>query len=472
MKRKASALGALLFVVGSAHAASYKPVPNGYVVELVPTISPSGVPYMRPTAVIPGASAGEVILDDLIRSPGPGTKVVDLVARQRIPWSSVARIAGRGIAVISAGMIVYDIWDSVRVKPTPGGAQFDSGQTKQDLACWKGYGTGYPSEAGCAGTPRAAAVMDAEHWLKIRNTPTKRYAFDSIVGSCEIPLAGQASVNCTFGYSSSSFNTTTNQWGPFSKELNQGISLVKKTSNVCPAVPNHPNPVYQVPGGPAGFDGKCPTMIYAPISTEDATTLFEQNAPKGEARNTVEELLKKGVDIEPKPAAEISGPARVTETPRSTTTTNPQGNSTTTTKQDIHNITYQGNTYTWNTTTITTNNDGSTVEEEKPEEVPPPADASIGAVPDLYDQKYPNGLGGVWADQSSALKQTPIFTFLAGLNPNIASGGCPVFTFPSGRVLGIAVGGSISPPCSVWAFLRVFFVCCALLAARRLIFGG
>jgi hypothetical protein len=231
-----------------------------------------------------------------------------------------------------------------------------------------------------------------------------------------------------------------------------------ETQKVCKTVDGKP--------GAFGYDGKCRAGYHEPKTVEEVGGLIEQHAPKDKAPAMVEEILSKGQDLEPKPATELKGPAKVELEPKVKTETLPDGTTKTTTTQDVYNITYQGDTYTWNQTTITVNPDGSKVEEEKPPEVAPPSDVDIGQHPKLYERKYPDGFAGVWRDNTAAIAQTPVFAFLKGLNPNLATGGCPKFSLALGSVLGVNASGDVSPPCEVWAFLRVFFVLCAL------VFGG
>jgi hypothetical protein len=239
-------------------------------------------------------------------------------------------------------------------------------------------------------------------------------------------------------------------------------SVSKRTGLTCPQ------------GGAKGRDGKCPTYQYEPATEEQVGKRVEDYADKSKAVDAARELVENNAPFPTDLPVTLTGPQKVESEPRTTTKTDAEGNTTTTTTKDVWNITYQGDSYTWNHTTVTTNSDGSSTEETDPEpdKVAPATDPDMPGLPDLYERKYPNGLAGVWNEKSGAFSQTPIFQFLAGLNPNLGNGGCPVWTFPAGQVLGITVGGDISVSCAVWSFVRVFFTLCALILARRLIFGG
>ncbi|HWI05608.1 MAG TPA: hypothetical protein VNT52_17510 [Acidimicrobiales bacterium] len=203
----------------------------------------------------------------------------------------------------------------------------------------------------------------------------------------------------------------------------------------------------------------------------------------------LDELMKGGGEadfsITVDPIQPITSPPRTT----SSTTTKPDGTTATTTTTTTTNNTF--NTTNTSSTTITiTHNQSSTITTTHPdgstttttegkdppkpdEQTPPVVDADMPPVPDLYEQKYPDGLAGVWNTRYAEMKQGPLFAFLQSLVPNITgTAGCPSWTWPSQNVLGIQVGGDISVPCYVWTFLRIVMLISAVLMARKLIFGG
>ena len=170
------------------------------------------------------------------------------------------------------------------------------------------------------------------------------------------------------------------------------------------------------------------------------------------------------------------------------TTTNPDG-STTTTSTTSTTKTVGETTSTTTTTKVTTTAPDGTVTEKQTEEevttdkdkpteedkVAPATDVDLPTVPDFYQQKYPDGIGGVWDARTSAIKSTPLFSLADVLTPSSSlgsGGGCPVFMLPVS--LGRWDFGTfdVSPPCIVWDFGRVFLMLGALLLARALIFGG
>lgn len=96
------------------------------------------------------------------------------------------------------------------------------------------------------------------------------------------------------------------------------------------------------------------------------------------------------------------------------------------------------------------------------------------AVPGLYEQKFPDGIAGVWTAKKNALLATPLGQLTTSLMPNIPAGGSlPVWN------LNLDLGGSwdfgtydVAPSAQVWEWAGVFVVIGALLLARALIFGG
>lgn len=95
-------------------------------------------------------------------------------------------------------------------------------------------------------------------------------------------------------------------------------------------------------------------------------------------------------------------------------------------------------------------------------------------VPSLYEQKYPNGIAGVWTAKKNALLATPLGQLSTSLMPNIPAGGSlPAWT------LNLDLGGSwdfgshdVAPSAQVWEWAGIFIIIGALLLARALIFGG
>lgn len=174
--------------------------------------------------------------------------------------------------------------------------------------------------------------------------------------------------------------------------------------------------------------------------------------------------------------------------PVATTTTNPDGSTTTRTETPTYNVQSNGDGYGTNqvtinnTTTTTTNNTTTTngttttttttTTEQKQQEDYSFTDKDLPPVPDLYKQKYPDGLTGVWNEKLTAIKSAPLFSFVNALSAGAPNGGsCPSWTL---SLAGIGKLGSytLQPPCIIWPFVRWALLITALFVSRRLVFGG
>jgi hypothetical protein len=430
------------------NTASYTPVgSNGFKISYASNGTP--VITSTPTTVTSGATTGETLIRDMFKVPGPAGKTIDVSAARKIPWGTVARTAARAAPYVAAGWLIYDIYQSFRVKPDgSGGWQHDPGKPEEDVPS-------YTSGGYYGFTPIGACQNFADSQSRSWTSDGYRYVLKITMSSADgVRTCYGNSVQQTYRYPSGE------DLGSVSVPVQYDYQTAVQRMCKPPSV--------------KGRDGKCSTDAYEPITQTQAEDLWRQHAPPEEATKTVEEMLERDVQWDPKPATEVTGPAKVQGEPRVKTETDAEGNTKTTTQRDVYNITYQGDSYTWNVTTITENSDGTKTEETdpEPEKVAPAADPEMPGLPDLYERKYPDGIQGVWNEHSSGLQQTPIFQFLGALAPGVADGGCPVWRLDAGEVLGIRVNGDLSVPCYVWSFLRVFMVLCALIAARRLIFGG
>lgn len=116
--------------------------------------------------------------------------------------------------------------------------------------------------------------------------------------------------------------------------------------------------------------------------------------------------------------------------------------------------------------------------ETKTEDKPPEdnaTDTPLAGIPELYKQKYPDGISGVWNSFKTKFNQTPFVNLIQQLTPNIPSGGsCPAWTID----LSWTPGGSMGvyrlgeDYCFIWPILKIIIIITALFTARRLVFGG
>lgn len=206
----------------------------------------------------------------------------------------------------------------------------------------------------------------------------------------------------------------------------------------------------------------------------------------------VDDIIKNGGEI-PLPNPTITGPTSIAGQPVTSTTTGTQTingqqvpTRTETTTQTTYNFTTNNNqvTNTTNKTSTVTNTynqstgaliSSDTAEKtETPEEEEQVVDSALGPVPKLYEQKYPDGLTGVWNGKKSELSQTSFFTMIDQLTPKVGqSGSCPSWSIDLSWTPGGSMGvHQLQPPCMIWPILKLIIIISALFLARALVFGG
>lgn len=135
---------------------------------------------------------------------------------------------------------------------------------------------------------------------------------------------------------------------------------------------------------------------------------------------------------------------------------------TTTTTSVTNNIT--------NITNIT--NETTTEKDEAPEEAP--TDTPFLEIPELYQQKYPDGLIGVMRTQFTAMKATPLFSLPMQLMGDLPqTGQCPSWQLDLSLANWASFGTyNVGADCAIWDFASWVIVISAFLLARQLVFGG
>lgn len=190
----------------------------------------------------------------------------------------------------------------------------------------------------------------------------------------------------------------------------------------------------------------------------------------------------------------IAGPTSAPG-PSTTTTgtyTKPDGSTGTTSTTTNTNYTFNyGPTYfdTTTATTTETKKDGAITEttsatdstaptdpapntDEEPDTSGTYADTDFPSVKPFYEQKYPDGLSGVWNHANNQIQSSQFITFLASFVPSF-SGSCPRFGL-SFNIASWANFGTqeFSDLCYVFAFIKVILEVSALFLCRAIIFGG
>lgn len=92
----------------------------------------------------------------------------------------------------------------------------------------------------------------------------------------------------------------------------------------------------------------------------------------------------------------------------------------------------------------------------------------------IYVAKYPDGPVKLWADKSAQLKASGLGALATNLMPKVGDGGsAPSWSldFNFGRGLDFGVH-TLEPESRIWDVIRAITILCALILARRLVFGG
>lgn len=192
--------------------------------------------------------------------------------------------------------------------------------------------------------------------------------------------------------------------------------------------------------------------------------------------------LSEWADLQGPPSQ--TGPAQVT----TTTKTNPDGttSTTTTTTQNRYEYNFGPNYYNYSTTTkITQNTDGVVTETETSDGIPSDTptqqeestdytfnDSEFPEVPSFYQQKYPDGLEGVWQQARADIDQSAFMQFLQGFIPSF-SGSCPAFGLGF-NIASWANYGTVqfSSICYVLDFVKIILLVTAIFTFRKVTFGG
>jgi hypothetical protein len=182
-------------------------------------------------------------------------------------------------------------------------------------------------------------------------------------------------------------------------------------------------------------------------------------------------------------------------TVKTTTKTNPDGSTETTTTKEktVVNPTTTGTTTgdsrttfpTQTVTTSTTVNNTTNQTTTNTEVVEHPAeeqtqqedddvsfvDSTMPALPELYSQKYPDGIAGVWRDNKPDIKSTAFYQGVASMFPSFSGGQCPSFgmSFQIGNI-GNYGNQVFNVPCWIYQVIGLIMMVTATFTARKIIF--
>lgn len=161
---------------------------------------------------------------------------------------------------------------------------------------------------------------------------------------------------------------------------------------------------------------------------------------------------------------------KTTVTPTTTGTT--QGTVKTTYPSQTITTTTVTNNVTNNTaTTINTTNNVPAVENKPDDEDYSFVDTGMPEVPDLYEQKYPDGISGVWRDNKPNIQGTQFWQGVKSMFPNFGGGQCPAWSM-SFNITAASNFGTIpfDVPCWIWQAVGLIMMTTAAFTARKIIF--
>lgn len=161
---------------------------------------------------------------------------------------------------------------------------------------------------------------------------------------------------------------------------------------------------------------------------------------------------------------------KTTITPTTTGTT--QGTVKTTYPSQTITTTTVTNNVTNNTaTTINTTNNVPAVENKPDDEDYSFVDTGMPEVPELYEQKYPDGISGVWRDNKPNIQGTQFWQGVRSMFPNFGGGQCPAWSM-SFNITAASNFGTIpfDVPCWIWQAVGLIMMTTAAFTARKIIF--
>lgn len=285
------------------------------------------------------------------------SRAVAMSAARTVPWAAVAGAAAKVLPIAGAAWTAYEAANLVRCYATSGNIFCDPGAEPAEtmLPVWVTNGhTAASAESSCAAFV-AGNFADPRYRIVLRDPPQFNDGY---------PV-----------YSCNRFDGITNGQEVYGGNYTTTVNGQTVPGTECPASIDASNPANNIPAGsPVGPDGKCPTARYNHGAATEAqvASKIQQYADKSKAALIAAEATGAGKDLSPSAGpASLTGPATSTAPPRVSTTTNPDGSTQTQSQQRQANITYQGDSYTYNISnvTTTTNNGGTTTTEtsEQPE---------------------------------------------------------------------------------------------------------
>lgn len=429
--------------------------------------------YRTMSLMSDGASGAIIRAADVGLTKSVSAVAVDAVVATAPAIAAAGRFAIRNaLPLVGAGIMAWDLYEALEhgglewdddagtlVKqvhdeqsPSPGGWTYNQPDGQSDVAALRkhGFPSGSPLPADC---PSPESCYNASAFLSqpCPNGQTGQREIDlvSAVPGSYSPTTQFESV--TVRYEITVFCPNQQPIGP---TPGSGVDRYKSTlSNSCPA----------------GyiFNNTIPACVrdYSLPATDDDIEEAIEAAPAVALPTYVEEIAEKGdgtLQLPKTAASTLAFPDSqydTSPTVKTTTKTNPDGSTTTTREETIQRVkpTVQGDTISNQTTTVTVTTITNTyvdneLQQQEEQDNPPPlqqpdvddsdqpdqsecdnggcdfTDSAFPAIPELYHQKYPDGIAGVWAAKSAELQATAFIEGITSMFPNFSGGACPSFS--------------------------------------------
>lgn len=99
------------------------------------------------------------------------------------------------------------------------------------------------------------------------------------------------------------------------------------------------------------------------------------------------------------------------------------------------------------------------------------SDTSMPPVPELYEQKYPDGLTGVWNAKKPDISSTQFWQGVKQMFPSFGSGSCPSWSMGFNILPSVSLGThSLTVPCWIFQAIGLIILTTAAFTARKIIF--
>lgn len=401
--------------------------------------------------------AGAATVNDTMRIPLAGRDLV-VTSSRTVPRAAIltaGALAVRALPAVAVGVALWDMWDSVRVRPDgSGGLVLDEGVPQESVG---GFRCGIGFEGATAF--EACSLRYPGTTPECTDGGSTITCYNTYIHHCLL-VSGGPHYQCTW-YQRRVVTTKSTGAQTIHDPYNQGtLTASAQTITRCPASVDALNPANSLPAGlPVGPDGLCRTGRYnTPIAAPDAAARLGQFDPPGDAElpGLVDDILSRGQPIEGASPRTLSGPPSSAGQPTTTVEQKPNGGTITTTKTPTIVYTYEGDQVTWNITTTTVINNEGDVTTITESTAPEPAEDECARFPERIGCAK---LGDI--DDESPQWQTrdvPLTVLDLGF-----SGACPAPVTWS--VFGLSLTWGYQPVCDVAPMIRVAFLLMASIAS-------